>query len=138
VLPEYWGLNFSVLDSKITLFADLNGNFLYDSGESDSAYGGREVSLGQNIVFNIKPNTNELNVLFSTTNGEMTIFDVDANAIDDNEWHIEFRDLNIDFGKLIVLDPPSKLDILDCFCDDINTYCCSFCLSTTSCNYFNP
>lgn len=133
VLPEYWGIYFSGSDSRIFLFADLNGNAVYDDGEAEIIYGGSEIILPKEIIFRLSWEFDNLSVLFKPGDGHMFIYNVDESHFEDFAWHIELKEKNFDIAKLIIVEPPARIDISNCSCFEENNYCCSFCPSKDKC-----
>ncbi|HOZ53234.1 MAG TPA: type II secretion system protein [bacterium] len=133
-LPGYWGVYFEKGTSTIILFADLNSNYSYDEGEADILLGGKTISLPKDILIDyISWNSLDLNVLFEVGSGRMLTYSSDIGSPDLNYWQIELKDEHYDIGKIISLSSLGKLDVYDCSCDNIEKYCCDFCVSKDNC-----
>lgn len=133
VVPEYWGLSFSMSDQKIYLFADLNGNYLPDVGEMDDIYGGKKITLPDEIFFENAFSVAMLSALFSSGSGEMVIYDSDSAALNYLDWQVEFRDKHFNRGRIIYLQPGYLIETSSCSCNDADILCCSFCASGSNC-----
>ncbi len=134
IAPNYWGLYFNVNSSTVIMFADLNDNFIPDSGEFDPFLGGRTISLSGDVVINyISYEASAVSVLFEIGSGAMNIYDVDLEDFSNIPYHIEIRDRNFDFARLLIFNPPFIADTQSCSCSDNNSFCCSFCQSTINC-----
>ncbi len=59
-----WGIHLDKSSSTYLLFADLNNNGLYDAGESDAGFGGREFDLGKNLSFSTIDLGDQLDTVF--------------------------------------------------------------------------
>lgn len=135
-VPTYWGLNFSAPDQKIYLFADLNGNYLPDTGEMDAVYGGKEIVLPSGLTFRNSFAIATVTALFTPGSGEMIAYDSDSAALNYLEWHLEIKDRHFDIGKIVIMKPGYVINSQDCSCADMTKYCCSFCVTTTTCTVF--
>lgn len=134
VSPSYWGVYFEQGTSSIILFADLNGNYSYDDGEADILLGGKTIALPQDIIIDyISWSSSGLNVLFEFGSGRILTYSSDIGSPDLNYWQIELKDEHYDIGKMISLSALGQLDTQDCSCDNIDKYCCNFCVSKDNC-----
>lgn len=134
ILPSYWGAYFEKGVSSIILFADLNGNYSYDVGEADLLLGGKIINLPRDIIIDyISWDSADLNVLFEVGSGKMITYNSDIGIPDINDWQIELKDNNYDIGKIIRLNSLGQFDVKDCSCDNINKYCCNFCINKDNC-----
>lgn len=134
VVPTYWGMNFSAPDQKIYLFADLNGNYLPDTGEMDAVYGGKEIVLPSGLTFRNSFNIATVTALFTPGSGEMIAYDSDSAALNYLEWRVEISDKHFNIGKVVVFQPGYLIDNASCSCSDASVACCSFCGAGSSCN----
>ncbi len=140
VLPKYWGVSLNIASSSFAVFADVNGNGNYDNGEADSFFGARVVKLPDGIFINrMSFDTLAINILFESGSGDMYIKNIDFDDFENEEWHIELKDRRYDIGRLIIVEPPSKIINQDCLCNDSSLYCCSFCSASSTCiNFETP
>jgi prepilin-type N-terminal cleavage/methylation domain-containing protein len=136
ILPDYWGIYISASSSKIILFADINGDGLYSEGESNALLGGRELNLPNDVNIRLSFGVEELLFLFKTGDGRMTIYNVDDGIVENYPWHIELSGGFLDMGRLIMVEPPGKIDVDFCYCNEADMYCCSFCPSYDNCIEF--
>ena len=134
VVPTYWAMSFLSSSQKIYLFADLNGNYLPDSGETDSVYGAKEISLPSGMTFRNSYAIATVTALFAPGSGEMVVYDSDSAALNYLEWHLELKDKHFNVGKLVIMKPGYVINSQDCSCADVTKYCCSFCGAGSSCN----
>ncbi len=134
VIPTYWGMNFSSTNQKIYLFADLNGNYLPDSGEMDAVYGGKEIVLPSGLTFRNSFAIATVTALFAPGSGEMVVYDSDSAALNYLEWRVEISDKHFNIGKVVVFQPGYLIDNASCSCNDSSVACCSFCAAGSSCN----
>ncbi len=126
--PKYWGLYIDPNGSRFVLFADINENAVYDEGEAESLFGGKVLSLPVGVEFSyLAFNTSAISILFELGSGRMSIYDIDTEDFDNNPWLIELKDKQFDFSRLILINPPTEVDVQDCSCSDSSLYCCSFC-----------
>lgn len=138
-LPVYWGIYLSAPSTPARLFADLNGNGFYDGGEGDLLSGGREIPWPDDIVINSIKGSNsgevsDLYIMFALPSGDLYAYNStssDPNSVED--WMVELGDSRFPMGKVLKLSYPGLIDSQRCSCNQAETWCCSFCLSTTTC-----
>ncbi len=63
-MPYGWGISMSSGSDYYVLFADINGNYFYDSGEELESKGGRIIYLPANVIISSFNQTNQADVLF--------------------------------------------------------------------------
>ena len=126
-VPTYWGINFSASDQKIYLFADLNGNYLPDTGEMDAVYGGKEIVLPSGLTFRNSFAIATVTALFTPGSGEMIAYDSDSATLNYLEWRVEISDKHFNMGKVVVFQPGYLIDNDSCSCNDACVAFCSFC-----------
>ncbi len=136
-LPAYWGIYLATSSSNFYFFADVNGNGVYDEGEADPFLGGRDIYLSVDTeISGFNPVTSAISVLFESGTGRMFVYDIGASAFDNNPWAIELKDKRVDLARLIVVEPPTNIDMQNCSCSDASLFCCSFCSAGDSCTIF--
>lgn len=137
VLPKYWGVYLVASSSEFYVFADLNENGVYDEGEANPFFGGRDVYLSVDTeISGFKPTTSALSVLFESGTGRMFVYDVGLSSFDNNTWLIELKDKRSNLARLIIIDPPAGIDMQNCSCSDASLFCCSFCFLDDPCTSF--
>jgi prepilin-type N-terminal cleavage/methylation domain-containing protein len=134
ILPKYWGVYLEAGSSEFFLFADMNENGVYDVGEANISLGGRQVFLSVDTEINyLSFDTSAISVLFESGTGRMFIYDVDSSAFDNNPWLIELKDKRFNMARVIVIDPPTRIEPMTCSCYEATDYCCSFCAGGDPC-----
>ncbi len=141
--PNAWGVHLKEDEESFKLFANINANLKYDEGEADPLLGGRHVFLSKDIKINNilwveDPDTHgtssEISILFRMHSAQIGVFDFDDEYFDlESTWYIELKDKRFDFANLIVIDPPGRVDVLPCSCNNPVQYCCSFCSPDDNC-----
>ncbi|HPT08382.1 MAG TPA: hypothetical protein PLE28_01660 [bacterium] len=142
ILPKYWGMYLATSSSVPVVFADINENGLYDDGEADTLFGGKEIVLEPDIIINNIKSQNsstvsDLYIMFESGGGDMYVYNStssDPNNVD--QWFIELRDIRFPLGKLLILNNPGLTDTKNCSCNGSTDWCCSFCTSTTTCSNY--
>jgi uncharacterized protein (TIGR02145 family) len=141
--PTYWGIHLEKDDESSKLFADINDDQEYNGGEANSVSGGRNISFSDDILVNdilwvedsdTYGTSSKISVLFQMSDANIKVFDIDDGYLDsESTWYIELKDKRFDFANLIVVDPPGRVDVKPCSCDNHLHYCCSFCSSSDDC-----
>jgi uncharacterized protein (TIGR02145 family) len=144
--PIYWGVYLEEGGELFKLFADIDGDGEFDEGEADPILGGRDVSLSNDVKISnilwvegpdIYGTSSEVSVLFQIFDSKIGVFDLDDSFLDtESTWYIELKDKRFDFANLIIVEPPGRIDIQPCSCNNHLDYCCSFCLPEDNC--FDP
>jgi type II secretory pathway pseudopilin PulG len=141
-LPYYWGMYIESGATTSILFADLNNNGLHDTGEYDIYKGGKEIVFSPDIkVSNIKilndSSVPDLYIMFESGSGDLYVYNsTSSNPTNVDDWYIELQDEKFPLGRLLILAYPGMIDSQNCSCDDLSTWCCSFCSSSVSCSNY--
>ena len=142
VLPYYWGMYIESGATSSILFADIDNDGLYDSGEADTLRGGREVAFSSDVKISKIKRLNsdsvpDLYIMFQSGSGDLYAYNstsTEPNNVYD--WYMELQDENFPLGRLLILSYPGMTDSQKCSCNASTDWCCSFCSSTVSClNY---
>lgn len=133
VVPEYWGINFSMSDQEIYLFADLNGDYLPDENEIEDIYGGKKITLSDEVFFENHYLISIISALFLPGSGEMVVYDSDSETLNYLDWQVEIRDKYFNRARVVYFQPGYLIDTGSCSCNEPNTQCCSFCSPDSLC-----
>ena len=69
-----WGIHLNKASSSYLLFADLNGNSIYDDGEAATTFGGRAISLAGPVAIDSISTGDVLDITFSPTAPKAIIY----------------------------------------------------------------
>lgn len=139
-VPVYWGIYLSESLSSYQVFADLNGDMLFSSDETNSYFGAKEYSSTNVFISTITTDCvgdlGEVVILFPAGSSFPIFYDPIGDLIIDISCNLVVELSLIDFNvsKLVIVNQFGLNDAEDCFCEDANKYCCSFCPSGSSCS----
>jgi len=141
-LPYYWGMYLESGATTSIIFADLDNDGLHDAGEYDIYKGGKEIIFSPDVkVSNIKSSSTDsvldLYIMFESGSGDLYVYNsTSSNPTNTDDWYIELQDEKFPLGRLLILSYPGMIDSQNCSCDDLSTWCCSFCSSSVSCSNY--
>ena len=131
-LPVYWSIYLEEGSSSYQIFADLDGDFMVDSNETDSYFGAKQYSSSNNSINKISL-SDEVVVSFSTASGFPVFYNNIALSTSTSDLIVELKNNESNMAKLIISNSFGLNDSDDCSCSDSTKYCCSFCSVGSSC-----
>jgi len=103
--PVGWGININTGESKYILFADLNGNQIYDANEGQTLKGGREINLPTGVSISSIDLSSTMNISFYSDQGILKTAFADSSQVYSGSVTITLTEASSDSSKNIYINP---------------------------------
>lgn len=104
-IPSGWGINMVSSSSQYTIFADVNGNRLLDSGTEDSVTkGAKEIALPEGITISSITNS-PMNIVFYSEQGVLKASMTDGSVSLDSPVEIVLQEASTGETKTVYVNP---------------------------------